>query len=184
MLDSINVLSRFVASLTVKYGTTDLVSLMKWEQDFMQFSVVGSHVLLEPTHLVSWVGGEGGDVGFGFIATGSIVGDTVILCRWLLSTAPMVWITINRFQVTAVGHDSVDLGWDTSKVGYITAYRLKICVSGDFCSSGKWTLNNKCSPLCTRKDDGNPSCGDDPAGECTASPRTLVRRVSSTQIAL
>jgi hypothetical protein len=65
--------------LAVAHEKGNKVSLMKWEEDAMQFSVVGSHVLLEPTYLVSWVGGEDGDVGFGFIAAGSSVGDTVIL---------------------------------------------------------------------------------------------------------
>ena len=41
---------------------------------------------------------------------------------------------------------------------------------GGFCSSGKWMVTSKCSPLCACNDDGTPSCGDERVGACACTP--------------
>ena len=67
---------------------------------------------------------------------------------------------VNNFQVTSVEKDSVLLGWETPKFGYVTSYRVKVCVADDYCSGGRYMVDNKCSPLCACLADGTPSCAD------------------------
>ena len=80
---------------------------------------------------------------------------------------------VNNFQVTSVEKDSVLLGWETPKFGYVTSYRVKVCVADDYCSGGRYMVDNKCSPLCACLADGTPSCADGTEADCNCvAPNT------------
>ena len=78
--------------------------------------------------------------------------------------------SVDNFKVTAVGNDSIVLGWDTPRFGLVTEYRVKVCVAADYCSGGNYMAHSQCSSLCTCINDGTPSCGDGSEADCTCLP--------------